>query len=313
MISVEKMEPSVNTIATCTDSIVSVEKIHPAQAEKWLETSPGNRVIHQREVNSLIADIERGNWQPTVGPIHLDAHGRLRNGHHRCWAISLSGKTVENIVVRNASEAEIDAVDNGAKRTPGDTLAFAGYDNSKRLAESLSCLWRWENGYQPGDNPGAVARGLDKLGFSNEVARTYAPLHPKMQESVQYVIDNPMLKRLGAPALLAFCHYVICQANPQQGAEFFHCVVNMIYLQGTKDPVYHLRHRLESSKTTRKFRLARTELCALVIKAYNKWLKGEPVQALGWSSRPTAPLVSNHPSYSGLVRRGERFPQPLNR
>ncbi len=261
--------------------VVSQEVITPAEAEKYLETMPGNRPLRQSIVDDLVRQAKNGEFFNTVAPIHFDDQGRLRNGQHRMWMVVESGVSQEFLVIRGLSEAEIDALDTGARRTGGDALTLDGNPHGKALAAALHNLWNYEHGYFPGFTVDKARSGIVPL--NNHMMREFASRRPNVSVSTAYVVGQPSLRRLMPQSLAVFCHYVICEANSTQGPEFFRRLILGMY-DGEKDPIYHLRTRLEKHATgiKRVDKLSRAEIAALTIKAWNAWVQGRPVQVLRW-------------------------------
>jgi len=261
--------------------VVSQEVISPAEAEKYLETMPGNRPLRQSVVDDLVRQAKDGDFFNTVAPIHFDIEGRLRNGQHRMWMVIESGVPQEFMVIRGLTEAEIDALDTGARRTGGDVLTLGGTPHGKAMAAALHSLWNYEHGYFPGYTVAKARPSITPL--NNHMMREFAGQRPNMSVSTAYVVGQPSLRRLAPQSLMIFCHYIICEASSTQGPEFFRRLIMGVY-NGASDPIYHIRTRLEkgATGTSRQDKLGKVETCALIIKAWNAWVQGRPVQLLRW-------------------------------
>jgi len=265
---------------------------------------PGNRPIRQNEVNR-IADAIRGNgYHSTTTPLHFDTQGRLRNGEHRMWAVVNANEAATFLVVRNVTEDELHQIDIGATRTPADMLTMdkgVSKTRSKLLAAALVALYQYEKGEDPSRNFGSA---------TNQELLAFFDLHPKMLDSVEYISTQPAVKRLAPPRLMAFCHYIICRANPLLGPQFFDHLAQAIYQLGDKDAVYHLRERLTLAKESDR-RVNKLELIEIValIKAWNRWVTNTPVQLLKWTH---SDRILNRDG-TRRVRGAEPFPHPIAR
>jgi len=247
-------------------------------------------------VQELVAAITTGEWFPTIEPIHFDALGHLRNGQHRLTAVEQTGATLEMLVVRGATEDEIDAIDTGNRRIPGDILSLRyGVADGDTSATALKFLFNYEHGWMPAGSGRSMLNNHDMGLYFNE--------HPDIVKSVQYVNETPSLRKLGSKATMAFCHYLITQASyavtSNRCADFFHCLEREIY-DGNNDPIFRLRERLYRAKISfgaNKERLTAADVAALIIKAWNMWITGKTVTRLSWRNHGDNP---------------EPFPKPLS-
>ena len=266
-----------------------IEEVTPGMAATYLESMPHNRRLRHNAVNEIVLAMESGKFFATIEPIHFDVMGHLRNGQHRMTAVIKSGKTVEMLVVRGATEDEIDAIDTGNRRLPGDVLALRhGVADGDTAATALKHLWNYELGRAPtggGNNKAGV-------GMNNHEMGQYFLKHPKIIDSVAYVNETPSLKRMTARGTMAFCHYAImgkCKEGiaTELAETFFHNLARDIYT-GNTDPIYRLRERLQKAKDApvngpnKKDKLNITETCALIFKAWNFWIAGKETTRLSW-------------------------------
>jgi hypothetical protein len=286
---------------------IGVETITPIEATAYLESMPGNRPLSNRLVEYLVQQANAGTFYPMVAPIHFDTQGRLRNGQHRMWMVIDSEKTQQFLVVRNASEEEIDALDIGKRRTGGDVLALDGYANGGMLSGALQNLWMYEHNIVPG-HARSFFSTKNAPGMTNHMVREFVTLHPKLLESVEYLKGTPSIRLIGPPAMLAFCHYAILRANPIQGPDFWASVATQVFW-GQNDPAFRLYDRLSRSKAVNERKdkkLIPTEVAALTIKAWNMWVQGKDVTILRWSIRGGTGHQVKAP---GFHPTGEDFPR----
>jgi hypothetical protein len=278
---------------------VGFETITPIEATAYLESMPGNRPLSNKEVEYLVQQANAGTFFPLVAPIHFDTQGRLRNGQHRMWMCIESEKAIEFLVIRNASEEEIDALDIGKRRTGGDVLALDGYANGPVLSGALQNLWMYEHNIIPGHSRKFFST-KNALGMTNHMLRELIVLHPKIVDSVEYLRGTPSIRLLGPPTILAFCHYAILSANPIQGPEFWASVATQVFW-GNNDPAFRIYDRLSRSKAAnerKEKKLLPPEVAALTIKAWNFWVQGKDAIHLRWKA----------PGHKG-VNMGEDFPR----
>ena len=291
------LDSKVETISR-NGGTVGYETITPALATEYLNTMPGNRPLSNKQVEYLTQQAEAGKFFSNVAPLHFDTEGRLRNGQHRMWMVIESGRPQEFMVIRNASEEEIDALDIGKRRTGGDVLVLDGYENGTLLAGALVNLWMYEHGINPGYSRSFFST-KNAPGMTNHMMREYAALHPVMGDSVAYIKATPSVRLLGPPNILTFCHYLTVRADTKNGVKFWESLASQVFW-GQNDPAYRLHDRLSRSKAGQRVnRLVPSEVAALTIKAWNFWVQGKSIHYLKWTM----------PGYNHMVRGAEDFPR----
>ena len=278
---------TANILGTRTETLsnngrtIGYETITPTEAVAYLNSMPGNRPLSNKQVEYLTQQANAGKYYPDVAPIHFDTQGRLRNGQHRMWMVIESEKPQEFLVIRNASEDEIDAVDIGKRRSGGDVLALDGYTNSATLAGALLNLWQYENHMVPGHSRTMFAT-KNAPGMTNHTMREFMSLHPGMVTSVDYMRSTPSVRLLAAAAVLTFCHYGINRANATQGPAFWASVATQNFW-GQNDPAFRIYDRLTRSRSEKRAtKLVPSEVAALTIKAWNFWIQGKDATYLRW-------------------------------
>lgn len=124
---------------------ISVEKITPEIARKWLDTSLGNprygrsAKVNERTVNQYASDMTLGRWELSNASIGFDKNGHLIDGHTRLNAVIKSGKTIESIVVRGLEQTVERVVDTHTPRTLLQRMLCAyGYDSDIANRGALS-------------------------------------------------------------------------------------------------------------------------------------------------------------------------------
>jgi len=278
---------TVNILGTKTETLsnngrtVGYETITPTEAVAYLNTMPGNRPLSNKQVEYLTQQANAGKYFADVAPIHFDTQGRLRNGQHRMWMVIESEKPLQFLVIRNATEEEIDAVDIGKRRSGGDVLALDGYANSAMLSGSLIHLWLYENHQIPGHSR-SMFNTKNAPGMTNHTMREFMSLHPGMVTSVEFMRSTPSVRLLATASVMTFCHYGINRANATQGPAFWVSIATQNFW-GQSDPAFRIYDRLTRSRgEKRASKLVPSEVAALTIKAWNFWIQGKDVRYLRW-------------------------------
>lgn len=252
---------------------VRVEVIDPESALSILERSEAagftNRKIRKTRVARYAHDMVSGKWGFTGEPIIIGRGGELFNGNHRMHGIIDSSAVLPMIVVRGVDRSAYDSIDSGFARGAADVLGAAGYDNRNALASAARWLWRHENG--------GILNSNAIITFSNGAAVGVVQRNPGLIASVKRA-QHAGLRTIAPISPMAFCHYVLGRIDQKDADEFFDDLERGEGLTA-KDPVWHLRQRLISQKSS--FAKVRPEhLVILVFKAWNAMRSGATIEKL---------------------------------
>src|SRR5512141_2127608 len=99
-------------------------EVTPAMAEKWLETKAPNRHLKENLALEYAVSMDAGEWKETHQGIAFDDKGRLVDGQHRLYAITVARKTIKLLVTRGLTQDEVLALDRGRQRTMTDSLSI---------------------------------------------------------------------------------------------------------------------------------------------------------------------------------------------
>lgn len=111
-------------------------KITPQMAREWLAIEPlfPPRTLRQRNVGKILHSIDESEWKVNHHAIALAPDGSVLDGRHRLTAIASQRKHVWCWVAFDCDPDTFDTMDNGASRSPGDTLKTAGYNDVNVLS-----------------------------------------------------------------------------------------------------------------------------------------------------------------------------------
>jgi len=122
----------MNRIDIRNGATITVEKITPALADKYLGMMRSNRGLSKHLVASFASDMAARRWSLAGEPIGFSPDGELLNGQHRLRAIVQSQVSVEMFVMRHAPQDT--PFDRGRSRTLGDVLRIRGMQNGNAVA-----------------------------------------------------------------------------------------------------------------------------------------------------------------------------------
>lgn len=261
--------------ATPAKPSARVMLVTPEQAAAWLDGNVHNRRLVQRRVDDLTGVILRGEWQLNGDGIRFDANGTLLDGQHRLWAVVLSERAVEMLVVRGLAQSSQETMDLGARRNLGDVLRLRGHRNPGALATVVSYWWRYENGFVrvPSARP------------SIPQASAVLEANPTLVE----VVDDTaaLVRRFHLPkGVVAAAWYEFHSIDAVRAGQFMQSLLDgKGLLDG--DPVLALRHRLErraSGEDRVSSRGDAVVIHALFVKSWNAHRSGLPMERLYWRS-----------------------------
>jgi hypothetical protein len=269
-------------------------KDRPLELTKWLSTGwhtitpqiaeeallgKANRHISLDDVKHYGRQMVEGKWMPTGETICIDATGVLREGYHRMWAAYLSGSSFRTFVVADVEPIpDLFAFYNaGRKRSNVDALQTAGMNGvSAMIAKVTQISVNYDRGCYNRQGPRAPRMtAVEVLG--------YVRAHPEMREIIAETVaehKSLLTELFGVKADVA-C-FVACRVTEAFGAEVFDDFMQSLSDETVKQgPIYLLRHKLEKDIGSAK-PLAKKEMLAFVIMAFNAWQGGKGMKKLTW-------------------------------
>lgn len=95
-------------------------EVTPEIAMEMLSNNPINRRIKPGRINTLVHEIQSGQWTPSPTPISFSSSGRLLDGQHRLNAIVRAGRPLVMAIAYDVPEDTV--FDKGLERESGDAL-----------------------------------------------------------------------------------------------------------------------------------------------------------------------------------------------
>ncbi|MBX7224109.1 MAG: hypothetical protein K1Y36_29605 [Blastocatellia bacterium] len=112
--------------------------VTPKLAAEWLTTNSNNRPLSQPFVAELAHSLLTFTFRTTHQGIAFDEQGRLRDGQHRLTAIVQTGIAAEMLVSTGLTEADLEAIDDGRKRTARDVLTMLDQGDVTAFGTSIA-------------------------------------------------------------------------------------------------------------------------------------------------------------------------------
>lgn len=272
-----------------------VVMVTPQIAKKWLAAGGKNRKISNFKVREYADSIKAGKWVLNGEGILFDASGKLIDGQHRLSAVVLSGITTPMLIIRGIDDPRaFETIDIGKKRGVEDIIGMEGIKNASYVSAAARRLVAWEK---------CAVKNTFTLTTENyrrianyEILDYIKNNNHKIQPIIAEIAGSLPLRRCGAGSAL-IAALVICNEVDE--------VANMLFIEGLKtganlsvnSPIHLLRDRLVDPPERRGLSWE-TEVMALTIKSWNKYLHGKSAKALRWSTDRVD---------------GEKFPVPGDR
>ncbi len=112
---------------------VKLITLTPELAQKYLASSSGNRPIKPALVKRYSEDVKADRWRVTHEGLAFDIDGVMYDGHHRCHAVILAGKSIETYAFYDMSRSAKKSTNIGRSRTIADV--FSSYSDGMNLPE----------------------------------------------------------------------------------------------------------------------------------------------------------------------------------
>lgn len=202
---------------------VSLEKITPSMAEKWLNKNTSNRKLREGLVEKYAADMKSGRWTQCIDPIAWYDNDELADGQHRLFAVVESGKSQDFIVVRGVNKESGLNIDIGAIRTLLDNARISGEDMdlSHALLATSKAI----------ENPKMAKRAGRSLSHAERLE-----LVAKHREAARWAIANgPQARGLGNSLVWAAMARAWYHEEDKQRLESFGRVLQRGFSSGDED------------------------------------------------------------------------------
>ena len=189
------------------DLTVTLETIHPTQAESYLRQADEARRHRGAYVNAIARDIAAGRWMIDVQPICFSRSGRLMDGQHRLRAVLAANGPIEVPVLRGLPE--VDPVLPGRTVLPRPALpsTLQDFGDSALVSAAANLMWRYER------RPASSQRAKATTAEISEIIE----VHPRLAELRTYA---RRLVDYCRPSVMIYAAYVIERENPQAGRAF---------------------------------------------------------------------------------------------
>lgn len=275
--------------------VITVEKITPAIASKWLTKMVSNRKLSEAKVIEYAISMDRDDWTLNGETIKFMADESLFDGQHRLQACILSGKSFTSVVVRGVTdEKSFATVDAGKIRTIGDVFAISGEKAPNEFAAAAGIIYMYKKNMLTLSGPKEKritftdAKGVKKTSRLGRVASDKqmmlefsTPIAERINDSIKFarrVNGHSSLKKIVSASIIAGCHFLFAEKDSNSAAKFFEDLAEGAGLE-KNDPVHALRAKLIANSMSVS-KLTRYAIIYLLFKTWNKRRRGEVISVL---------------------------------
>ena len=268
-----------------TEAAVTAElvRITPTKAEAMLAKNTSNRNLRPTVVRRYARDITNGDWVLNGETIKVSSSGRILDGQHRLQAIIEADIALDVFVIFGLPDDAQETIDRGLPRNIQDALRLRGEVSANLLAATISnaVLLKAESPSQIADYWPSTSEALHFL-----------EAHPSIRESVTIAGRvNKAVRLPGGP--VGALHFLFSELDSEDADVFWERVIDGVDLD-LNSPILRFRE-FSLREITAQRRVGKTRLCALAIKSWNTWRRGDDMYQLKWK------VGGSHP---------ETFPRP---
>lgn len=253
--------------------------ITPEVAALLLEMNLNNRRPKKQNINRYARDMEHGKWDPDASDIKVSAAQVLIDGQNRLLACIQADTPFPTLLRTGVRQSARDHVDQGARRTVGDSFKMAGVSNATVVGAAVSLRTRYDR---------ALAQGK---GVTREMRFTLTH-----QEALDYLAAHPMVEKMAPKAAtmatigpgitrsvwFAFLS-MAAEANESEAMKFAELWIKG-ESSGTGDPLLALNRyaaqAIAPSLTKTRDRMQAEKHLAALVKVWNAWRMGDTMERL---------------------------------
>jgi hypothetical protein len=259
-----------------------LENLDPVKAQRWLDSSLGNRNISRAAVDDYARQMENGTFPINGATFVFSKESNMLDGHHRCLAVIQANVKIQVLVVKGVEIGVFPTIDSGKSRSYGNLLTIDHIPNAFNVAATANQLWMLEKAGTPDQSSFPKSKRCTKQELLSFVLEN----NDKLQESVKIA---GRIKRLGPQSVFSACYYLFSQKDRESADKFFDKLALGESL-GKDDPVYRLREALRNYAMS-PHRVSNALIMAIVIKAWNATRESRKIGQLVYKSNEEFPKI----------------------
>lgn len=256
---------------------ITQELVTPEIAKMWLGRNGfRNRKLSEKNVQFLTTQMVGDAWEETGDTIKVTPDGKFLDGQHRLHAIVRSGKPQRLFIAKGVKEKAFNVLDTGKTRSAADVVSTLGVKNSMVVTHTARGVILFERDYFADPQKASKHPHITNAKIVNFVQR-----HRKeLEEIAAFMTDIYHQFPSGCGAVpLAVIYYMATKKNQTKADKFFGSYGSGIDLS-KGSPIRLLRDKFMLSKTKKGSRIQGRDVYAMIILAWNAFLRGKELSDL---------------------------------
>lgn len=256
--------------------------ITPELAADLLEKrNDNNRPYKRRAIAQYVRDMRAGEWNPDASDIKFDRLGFLQDGQNRLAACVEAGVPFPTLVRTGLDPDAKNHMDQGVRRTTGDTVRMAGTQDPNNVAAAMTMRERYEKTVR--EHGGKQTVNPRRIPMTHAEAIDYLDAHPSIIAMVKLATEmqkvGPGVPRSVYLAALS----MFAESSELMARDFAEKFING-ESSGTGDPLLALARYLARAKSPTemktKSRNKNQQHLAAFVMAWNAWIQSEKLPTL---------------------------------
>lgn len=252
--------------------------ITPELAAELLERNTNNRKMKRRAIEKYARDMKSGRWDADAADLKFNRKGELVDGQNRLSACVEADTAFPTLLRTCVSDKARDHVDQGVRRTVGDSFRMAGVIDPNVVGAAVQLRARWDRLSTEG-----YSLTETRVSLTHQEAIDYLATHPAIEKMAN---KGTQMSRLG-PGItrsvwVAFLS-MAAEASEKDAHEFADLWING-ESHGTGDPLLALARFVAQAQAPRTMRhrdrLQNVKNLLALVKTWNAWRLEEPLDML---------------------------------
>jgi hypothetical protein len=258
----------------------------PERAQSILENHlhQKQRPVIPSQVKRLESDMLRGLFYFPGAFLVFDKHGKLLKGQQNSTSVINSGRSILVTEVSGADEECIRGFDQHSRRSFAQILKMDGKTNIVLQAAITTALYQ----YQEGNN----AANSDGTHTNAKLSQLYSKFEKEIDDTAHFIAGRESLRQLVYPSYSGLLRLLSFQLDPEKSDRFFEALATGQNLK-KGNPVYALWKLLTTYRMANNGsrRLRRSAQLHYLFKAWNAFVKGQPLTILKIATNEVCPRV----------------------
>jgi len=253
----------------------------PERANDFLESNTHNRKLGlKKQIPQIKKDIQKGKWDDNIAKINIAKDGTISDGQNRLYSCVSTGKNIRTLVTYGVEPKAQLSTDRKGQRTLADDLEIAQFKDARSVAAIGRIEYLRSNGIKLSSiiKDGSVSSDVpdrEIYDFIMENAGDIREKTKKVEKVYRGLCGLRVNKKVISVLVIEF------DEINQEDAKAFWDKLKQAIPGETNDPVLVLKTRIVKMAEENKGTKINDGLqAALIIKAWNCYMKGEKIKKL---------------------------------